>query len=188
MLFPIVPLFRKACLEAFSRGTNTAKAAWPDIGSPSTSATGTATYDFSKVSPTLLDGSVTVTDPNSPTNPLGTVSYTDPSPTTFTYSHTVTGTAGTCVSQDNIATFTTNTTGTKGSDSKTVKLCVGADLTVSKTASTGFMRTYTWGITKKVDSTHQNIAAGGTATFNYTVTVTHDAGTDSGWTASGTIT
>ncbi len=137
-----------------SSGTNTATANWPDIGSPHTTATGTATYDFSSVIPTLVDDSVT----------------------------------GTCVSQDNTATFTTNTTGTKGSDSKTVKLCVGADLTVSKTASTGFMRTYTWGITKKVDSTHQNIAAGGTATFNYTVEVTHDVGTDSGWTASGTIT
>ncbi len=169
-----------------SSGTNTATANWPDIGSPHTTATGTATYDFSSVIPTLVDDSVSISDTLGGT--LGTVKSTDPSPTTFTYSNTVTGKPGTCVSQDNTATFTTNTTGTKGSDSKTVKLCVGADLTVSKTASTGFMRTYTWGITKKVDSAQQNIAAGGTATFNYTVTVTHDAGTDSGWTASGTIT
>src|SRR6266699_1709412 len=169
MLFPIVPLFRKACLEAFSRGTNTAKAAWPDIGSPSTSATGTATYDFSKVSPTLLDGSVTVTDPNSPTNPLGTVSYTDPSPTTFAYSHTFTGDpAGTCTSHDNTATFTTNTTSTIGSASQPVQDCQGADLTVGKTAIPSF----TPAITKSVDKTEIDTTSGGSATFNYSVTVT----------------
>src|SRR6266568_2820103 len=174
--------------SAPSRGTNTAKAAWPDIGSPSTSATGTATYDFAKVSPTLLDGSVTVTDPNSPTNPLGTVSYTDPSPTTFTYSHTFSGDpAGTCTSHDNTATFTTNTTGTTDSASQSVKLCVGADLTVSKTAASSFTRTFKWGIAKSVDQTVIK-QSGLTATFNYTVSVTHNDGTDSGWKVSGTIT
>ena len=67
-------------------------------------------------------------------------------------------------------------------------LVVGKDLTVSKTATPSFTRTYTWGITKNVDQTKQTIAAGGTATFNYTVGVTHDAGTDSGWQVTGTIT
>src|SRR5262249_59512676 len=66
--------------------------------------------------------------------------------------------------------------------------CVGKDLPVSKTAATTFTRTFHWAITKDVDKPHVNIADGGTATFNYTVSVTHDAGTDSAWMATGAIT
>jgi hypothetical protein len=62
------------------------------------------------------------------------------------------------------------------------------DLTVSKTASTALTRTYAWTIKKSVDQSKQTIAAGGTATFNYTVEVTHDGGTDSDWQVNGTIT
>jgi hypothetical protein len=62
-----------------------------------------------------------------------------------------------------------------------------ADLTVSKDATPAFNRAFTWGIAKDVDKTLvQQI--GGSATFNYTVTTTHDSGTDSGWKATGTIT
>ncbi len=62
------------------------------------------------------------------------------------------------------------------------------DLTVKKTATPSFTRTYTWGIDKSVDQNKQTIAAGGSAKFNYKVDVTHDAGTDSGWQVTGTIT
>ena len=48
-------------------------------------------------------------------------------------------------------------------------VCVGKDLTVSKTAAGTFNRTYLWEISKDVDKTSVNIADGGTATFNYTV-------------------
>src|SRR5207245_2835251 len=107
----------------------------------------------------------------------------------FTYPHTYTGdTAGTCTSHNNTATFTTNTTSTTGSASATVKVCVGADLTVTKTAAPTFTRTFTWGIAKDVDKTSVKIASGGSATFNYTVNVTHDAGSDSAWAVNGTIT
>src|SRR5205085_1881782 len=67
-------------------------------------------------------------------------------------------------------------------------VCTGVDLTVSKTATASFTRTYTWSIAKSADQTTQNIAAGGTASFNYTVSVNHDIGTDSKWVVSGTIT
>ncbi len=63
----------------------------------------------------------------------------------------------------------------------------GADLSASKTATPSFTRTYTWGITKSVDKTKVE-QVGGTATFNYTVKVTHDSGTDSGWVVNGVIT
>jgi hypothetical protein len=59
-----------------------------------------------------------------------------------------------------------------------VTLCVGADLTASKTAATS----YDYSIAKSVDKTTiQN--ASGEATFNYTVTVT-----ESKWTVTGKIT
>ena len=164
-------------------GTNTVTVSQEgiQIGSPQT-----ATYALSGA--TIVDGSVTVSDPLGG-GTLGTVSSTDPSPTIFQYSYTVTGTPGTCVTQDNTATFTTSTTKTTGSAGQTVKLCVGADLKVSKTASPAFTRTYNWNIAKNVDKTLVE-QIGGTATFNYEVDVTSGtpAYTDGGWQVTGTIT
>ena len=59
------------------------------------------------------------------------------------------------------------------------------DLTVSKTASPSFTRTYTWGISKSVDKSEIDTAS--SATFNYTVQVTHDGGIGSAWQVNGTI-
>ena len=167
-------------------GTNTATATWPNIGSPGTSANGTAPYDFGSVTPTIVDDSVAVTD--SLGGSLGTVSVTDANPTEITYSATVTGDAGTCTSNPNTATFTTDTTKTQGSDSATVSDCQGADLTVTKTATPAFTRTYGWTITKSASPATVKIDPWASATFNYTVAVTHDNGTDSAWAVSGTIT
>lgn len=60
-------------------------------------------------------------------------------------------------------------------------------LTVSTTATPAFGRAYSWTIEKGVSTTRQEIAAGGSATFDYTVTVgnTH---TDSAWTVAGLVT
>lgn len=66
--------------------------------------------------------------------------------------------------------------------------CVTDRLVVSKTAYPSLTRTFTWGIEKNVDATEIKAAAGTDVTFNYTVSVTHDAGTDSAWKVSGTIT
>lgn len=154
-----------------SPGTNTATANFD-----SSSASGTAIVDFAGATINLVDDSVTVTDTLGGT--LGTVSSTDPSPTTFTYSKTFTDTPGTCTTHNNTATFTTDTTSSTGSDSKSVTVCVGADLTVSKTAAAAFNSA----ITKAVDKALVE-QSGGTITFNYTVTVT-----TSGWTVSGNIT
>jgi hypothetical protein len=109
---------------------------------------------------TNVDDRVTVTD--SVAGTLGTVSETQPSPTTFTYSETYPATVNKCNTFSNTATFTTDTTSTTGSDSKTVQVCgpVGGGLTMGfwqnkngqaiitgqlKTGmcpSTGFLRTY----------------------------------------------
>jgi len=131
-----------------------------------------------------VDGSVTVVDTLG--GNLGTVSSSDPSPKEFTYSKSFNGVAGTCTNYDNTATFTTNTTGTTGSDSKTVKVCVGLDLTVSKDATPSFDHTYAWTITKDANKTVVK-QVGGSATFVYTVKVTHNNGTDGNWKVTGTI-
>jgi len=174
--------------------TNTATIAWPaqDL-SDGPLAAGTASFAllFSfPTSPNPIDGCVTVTDPNAPANPLGTACVgTDDNPKAFTYAHTFSGDpGGTCTSHDNTATFTTDTNNTTGSASKTVKVCVGKDLTVSKTASPAFTRTYNWSLGKNVDKTLIDVASGGAATFNYTVGASETGFTDSGWQVSGTIT
>jgi hypothetical protein len=59
-------------------------------------------------------------------------------------------------------------------------------LTITKTATPSFTRTFGWSITKDVDKPLVE-QIGGTATFNYTVKVTKDAGTDSAWGVNGTI-
>ncbi|HET9781292.1 MAG TPA: hypothetical protein VFR33_05890 [Candidatus Dormibacteraeota bacterium] len=167
-------------------GTNTGTATWDSAAAftPHGSASGTAPYAFTDPT-TIVDGSVSVVD--SLVGVIGTVSYTDPSPTALTYAYIVTTPSGTCKSVDNTATFTTSDTHITGSDSKTVTLCVAADLQVSKTADTSFTRTFTWGITKSVDNTVIR-QSGTTATFNYIVSVTHDSGIDSDWQVAGMIT
>jgi hypothetical protein len=67
----------------------------------------------------------------------------------------------------------------------------GNDITLSapsvtKTAAGAYTDTYTWGIQKAVDKTLVE-QIGGTVTFTYTVTVTHDAGTISNIGVTGTI-
>jgi hypothetical protein len=68
-----------------------------------------------------------------------------------------------------------------------VEFCFDYELDVSKTAETTFTRTYDWEITKEADATY-NLFAGDTQDHKYLVSVLKDAGTDSAWAVSGTIT
>jgi hypothetical protein len=61
-----------------------------------------------------------------------------------------------------------------------------SDLTIVKDAAGSNKNTFTWTIAKDVDKTLVK-QVGGTATFNYTVTVTHDGGTISDVKVTGTI-
>lgn len=136
------------------------------------------TYTAQNISFTngLIDGSVNVTDPLGG-GTLGTVSSTDPSPTTFPYSKRFSGDpAGTCTSHPNTATFTTNTTSTTGSASATVQDCQGANLSVNKTAAATF--------TSNINKTGppSPVEHSGADTLNYTITVT-----ESGWQVYGNI-
>jgi hypothetical protein len=145
------------------------------------------------LTPHLVGDSTTITDPNAVTNAnpsgqLGTVSVNDPNGQQFSYSVNYNDPAGKCTSHDNTAHFTASGGGAPGDSNKvTVTQCVGADLTVSKTATPTFDRTYGWNISKAVDKTRVE-QVGGQATFNYTVTMGHDQGTDAHWKVAGNIT
>jgi hypothetical protein len=157
-------------------GTNTATADWGDIDSPNTSGTGTADYTFGD--PTnLVNDNIDVTDTNG-----GSWNLTDSG--SVSYDQTFTDPAGTCTPHTNTATITQ----TGQSASATVTDCQGADLKVTKDATPSFTRTYGWTIGKSVDKTKVTVDPWASATFNYTVAVTHDAGTDSGWQVTGGIT
>lgn len=62
-----------------------------------------------------------------------------------------------------------------------------APLTVTKTAAGTYDTKYAWNITKAVDKTKVK-QIGGQATFNYTVTVSHDSGTPVNYQVNGVVT
>jgi hypothetical protein len=157
-------------------GTNTATATWVSYGSPGTSASGTAPFAFGEPT-TIVNGSVTVNDSNGQS-----WVFTDTGSQTYPVTYAK-DPAGTCTDHTNTATILQ----TQDSASKTVKVCVGADLTVSKTAVPSFKRTYTWDISKAVDKTLVRQSAVG-ATFNYTVNAWQTGFADSDWKVSGEIT
>jgi len=160
-----------------SSGINSAMVTWDE-----NSVLGTAAFDFGAVDPEIVNGHVTVED--SLGGLLGMVSYDDPSPTKFEYPYTFTGDpGGTCTTHDN----TVSLVETGQTADATVEVCVGKDLTVEKTATPSFKRTYNWDISKSVTPTLVE-QIGGTATFNYAVVVEQTGFTDSDWQVTGTIT
>src|SRR5262249_51455308 len=139
-------------------------------------------FDFGDASPKLVNDSIDVTDTNGK-------SWTFTTSDSKSYDETYTDPDGTCTSHKNTATITTDGASDSPSDSVTVQDCQGGDLTVSKTAAPSFKRTYKWDITKKADAYKVYSAGGGeSGAVNYTVSVTHDSGTDSDWAVKGTIT
>ena len=61
------------------------------------------------------------------------------------------------------------------------------DLSVTATATATLTRTFSWGLTKGIDTARQNVPTGESATFNYVVDVVHGAGVDGGWAVVGQI-
>jgi hypothetical protein len=169
--------------------SNTVSISWTNADTTTGTGSDTEPVDWTAAVVTAVDDSVTVSDPFMTPTTSTTVSASDPSPTTLTYSHTFSGdTAGTCTNHDNTASFVTNTTSTPGSDTQTVKVCVGANLSVAKTAGAKFTRTYLWAIRKTADKTLIEKAGGGTTSAAFHVKVDETGYTDSGWTVSGKIT
>jgi hypothetical protein len=174
--------------------TNTVTIAWPeqtlDNGEHLAASSSTFSTPVSFAA-TEIDKCVDVSDPMEPGSPSPhhfCVGDTGDPNFSFSYSKTFTGDpAGTCTSHDNTATFTTNDTGATGPASRPVRVCVGADLTVSKTATASFDRTYTWRIDKSVDRTRVEQASG-SVVFNYTVQVSQTGFSDGNQRVSGKIT
>jgi hypothetical protein len=63
--------------------------------------------------------------------------------------------------------------------------CTPGGIVATATAFASLVRTFDWTIVKSADRTRINSAAP-SATVNYTVTMSHDAGTDSDWSVAGT--
>jgi hypothetical protein len=68
-----------------------------------------------------------------------------------------------------------------------IEFCFDYNLDVSKTADTTFTRTFGWTIDKSVVPETWDLFTGDSGTSEYTVAVTKDAGTDSNWVVSGTV-
>jgi hypothetical protein len=167
---------------AASSQVNHAMVTWSGFG------TGSAFIDapISWATPTTVVGSncVVATDDF---NSSGAVAL-DPSnicqDTTFSYVREIAGVSGTCREYPNTAALSTEPPTTA---SATVQVCVAKDLTVTKTAKVTYKRLYEWAVNKTVDKVLVK-RVGGTATFDYAVTVTQTGVTDSEFSASGTIT
>ncbi len=177
---------------ATSTGTNTVDLSWTAGSYYGTtgSASGSKGFDFATATPSVSDGSVTVTDDkyDLSTYPGGNVVQATDGPTTFTYPLTWPGEPGACTTYDNTATITERDQDS-WSDGARVEVCEGKDLAVSKTVVESYQRTYDWSLTKAVvgESTKDADPATGKATFEYEVTATAGKATDSLWTMSGTI-
>jgi hypothetical protein len=173
---------------------NTAVVSWGDQTLPhdGTLAAGSASFNTPPISFTAntIDNCLTVSDKLDSTGPH-TFCVGDPGDPNFSFGYkaTFTDTSGTCTSHDNTAAGMTNTTQTEvDSNTVTVGDCQGADLTVTKTATPSYTRTFGWSIAKSADPAQATIDPWASGTFNYTVNVTHDNGTDSAFAVSGTIT
>jgi uncharacterized repeat protein (TIGR01451 family) len=141
-----------------------------------------ATHDSITVSDTFNGGTPTV---------LGTTNAT----ITYKVHKDIvvpTGVSG-CINVDNTATFTPQNTNNTPSNSSSVttQVCVtGHDLTIAKTVTPSYTRTYTWTIDKKVngaDSAGPISSTDPTVPAHYTV-VTTKTGANHGFKLAGTIT
>ena len=176
-------------------GTNHASLTWDrstypqtqgDLGAPGVHTASTS----SAVTWTehATDKTVTVTDDHHTFSPAWTATWSKQGASeTRSYTGTVSTKPGTCTSVQNTATVASGQQ-TLASDDATAKLCVGADLAVTKNVVGSFTRTYPWSIEKTATSDKVTVDGQGKATGSYTVTVTAGDGQDSAWAMSGTVT
>ena len=194
-----------------ANGNNTATATWSSGMTTPGKATGVASLNFANPAIKVVDGSATVTDKLDKATPatLGTPSYSDASPITYTYSRTFTDPAGTCTSHTNTAAFTTNTTRSTGSAGASVQDCQvnppsapcvainavqGVAITpVTMVASGGTGTGYTFtatglpaGLTMAANGTISGTPTA-SGTFSYTVTIKDGSGYTGTVTCSVTV-
>jgi hypothetical protein len=109
--------------------TNTATASWDgkSYGTPDSSASFSIGFTFedgSAGNPSIVDNCASVKDTfNGTATALGAPCVGDTNPTVYTYAHTVAVPQYNCVTYNNTAAFTTNTTDTTSSATKSVQVC-----------------------------------------------------------------
>ena len=172
-------------------GVNTATVTWPRVGAatPTGTATGTAPITGDSWTTSQANASVTVTDDHHTFNPAWVVNAAAGQQSKeYSVEWQVTQ-PGTCQSFTNTGTIT-GSDGLTDSDTATVEVCRGADLSVSKTISASLDRGYEWTVTKSATGQQpfEANAATGDVTVDYEVVSTASAGTDSNWKANGRIT
>ncbi|MBM7518245.1 sortase domain-containing protein [Nocardioides nitrophenolicus] len=190
-----------AAAPASLQGTNTAtltwsRAAYPqqqsDVNDPANapqgSAVATKDYTFQRTSRT--DESVTVTD--SRQGALGTLAWDDVwalpgHQRVFDYQLELAGTPGTCTSYDNTATLTETDSGTPRTDSASVAVCVGLDLSITKTVAVAYERTYNWDV-EKTGPASVFVGDDGKTTVDYQIAVEAKPTSDSKPILAGKIT
>ena len=150
-------------------GIGTATVTWNSGGTTPGNITAPASFNFANPAITVVDGSVTVTDKldNATAATLGTASYFGANPTTFAYARTFNDAGSACTIHSNTATFTTNTTGTKGSAGTTVQNCHSVTIACAHIA--------TGEVGVAFDSGALTVT-GGTAPYTYSIVGTLPAG------------
>ncbi|HEX6486990.1 MAG TPA: LPXTG cell wall anchor domain-containing protein [Nocardioidaceae bacterium] len=173
-------------------GTNTATVSWDGTQhvSPSTSASGTAAVEAEKWERADYDKTITVIDDKTdPANPvtLGTATWAGEGVSkVFPYTGpALAGTRGECVDYTNTAWIEELPT---VEASATATVCAAADITVAKDVDATYDTTYSWNITKDVDSSRAEVEPGATGRFDYTVVAEPAGSQDTNWAMSGTIT
>ncbi len=134
--------------------------------------------------PTLINDQINVDDT------YNSLSWTFSASGSQTYVRTFSAETDASKYTDGLATNDFENTATIRGTTTTSSVTVTVNsymLLVSKTAATSYTRTYNWAISKSVDKS-VIYTYGGTATFNYNVTVWQTGYTDSNWKITGTIT
>jgi len=169
--------------SASTSGNVTVTATWDtgDLPGSTPPSKDTVAVDFATVSPTVTNGSATLTDSLRPgwsktfqaTDGKQTVKYE----IEFTADNT-------CQTHTNVATLTVGKG--KQTSQATVQVCgTGTDLTVNVTGQARYDRTYTWDVEKKAGTTKVEAPIGDKATVPYTITVTPSQAQDSGFVITG---
>jgi hypothetical protein len=187
-------------------GVNTATATWssPTAHTPTGTASGTATVTDALWHKNAHNQTIDVYDdwtvPGEQHLIASGVDWSSTFDHTYQYSVDLSGvTAGTCKRFDNNAWILGDDADPLAQSSAFVRACNGQQLTVAKTASGHFDRTYHWGLTKSVSADPKSDPAGWGATdtwsgpsyshlFGYRVVLSQLPWTDSNYTITGAIT
>ncbi len=185
--------------------TNTATATWDKTAAATPSGSDDGSYtlkagDWTVDDTHAVNKTVNVYDDKTdPAHPvlLGQATWNEAgTPTQFDYTLKIEGVAGACIQPTNTAFLAQAADGDRiAQDAVTVTVCAPKGLTLAKTASGSFDRTYHWTLTKQVKNDQGQWVDHATksvpsysAPFDYRVALTQDGFDDGNWKITGDIT